>query len=134
MSGVADEEDPSLSVPVSDELRAPPRGDGQDIELGVVAEDATHDGFDVLGVPTLVLWTGMLEYMTLHHKASDTFDSVDKSQLLQGDATVIATTYAIADAATSFAPHLDGKEVKEMMKPTGRLEDFEYYKEHDLLP
>jgi hypothetical protein len=67
-------------------------------------------------------------------RRTDTFDSVDKATLLQGDATVIATTYAIADAATSFAPHLDAKEVKEMMKPTGRLEDFEYCKEHDLLP
>jgi carboxypeptidase Q len=96
--------------------------------------ETDHIGFDVLGVPTLVLWTDMLKYMTLHHKASDTFDSVDKASLLQGDATVIATTYAIADAATSFAPHLDAKEVKEMMKPTGRFEDFDYYKEHDLLP
>jgi carboxypeptidase Q len=96
--------------------------------------ETDHIGFDVLGVPTLVLWTDMLKYMTLHHKASDTFDSVDKATLLQGDATVIATTYAIANAATVFAPHLDAKSVKEMMKPTGRFEDFEYYKEHDLLP
>jgi hypothetical protein len=76
----------------------------------------------------------MLKYMTLHHKASDTFDSVDKASLLQGDATVIATTYTIADSATAFAPHLEAKAVKEMMKPTGRFEDFEYYQEHDLLP
>ena len=96
--------------------------------------ETDHIGFDVLGVPTLVLWTDMLQYMTLHHKASDTFDSVDKASLLQGDATVIATTYAIADAVTAFAPHLDAKAVKEMMKPTGRFEDFEYYKEHDPLP
>jgi carboxypeptidase Q len=96
--------------------------------------ETDHIGFDVLGVPTLVLWTDLTRYMALHHKASDTFDSVDKSSLLQGDATVIATTYAIADAPTSFAPHLDAKEVKEMMKPTGRFEDFEYYKEFDLLP
>jgi hypothetical protein len=47
---------------------------------------------------------------------------------------VIATTYAIANAATSLAPHLNAAEVREMMKPTGRIEDFEYYKEHDLLP
>jgi Zn-dependent M28 family amino/carboxypeptidase len=59
---------------------------------------------------------------------------MDKIELLQGDATVIATTYVIANATTAFAPHLDAKSVKEMMKPTGRFEDFEYYKEHDLLP
>ncbi len=100
----------------------------------MVLLESDHIGFDVLGVPTLVLWTDLTKYTTLHHKASDTFDSVDKATLLQGDATVIATTYAIADAATAFAPHLDAKDVKEMMKPTGRFEDFEYYKEHDLLP
>lgn len=96
--------------------------------------ETDHIGFDVLGVPTLVLWTDITKYMALHHKASDTFDSVDKATLLQGDATVIATTYAIADAATSLAPHLNAAAVREMMKPTGRIEDFEYYKEHDLLP
>jgi len=96
--------------------------------------ETDHIGFDVLGVPTLVLWTDLTKYMALHHKASDTFDSVDKATLLQGDATVIATTYAIANAATSLAPHLNAAEVREMMKPTGRIEDFEYYKEHDLLP
>jgi carboxypeptidase Q len=100
----------------------------------MVLLETDHIGFDVLGVPTLVLWTDLTKYTALHHKASDTFDSVDKATLLQGDATVIATTYAIADAATAFAPHLDAKEVKEMMKPTGRFEDFEYYKEHGLLP
>jgi carboxypeptidase Q len=96
--------------------------------------ETDHIGFDVLGVPTLVLWTDMTKYMTLHHKASDTFDSVDKATLLQGDATVIATAYAIANAAAAFAPHLNAAQVKEMMKPTGRIEDFEYYKERDLLP
>jgi Zn-dependent M28 family amino/carboxypeptidase len=96
--------------------------------------ETDHIGFDVLGVPTLVLWTDLTKYMALHHKASDTFDSVDKATLLQGDATVIATTYAIANAATSLGPHLNAAEVREMMKPTGRIEDFEYYKEHDLLP
>ena len=33
--------------------------------------ETDHIGFDVLGVPSLVLWTDMLKYMTLHHKASD---------------------------------------------------------------
>ena len=39
----------------------------------------------------------------------------------------------IGPRLTGSAPHLDAKAVKEMMKPTGRFEDFEY-KEHDLLP
>ena len=40
--------------------------------------ETDHIGFDVLGVPTLVLWTDMTKYMALHHKASDTFDWVIK--------------------------------------------------------
>jgi carboxypeptidase Q len=109
-------------------------GSGGTSDESMVLLETDHIGFDVLGVPTLVLWTDLTKYTALHHKASDTFDSVDKATLLQGDATVIATTYAIADAATAFAHHLDAKEVNEMMKPTNRFEDFEYYKEHGLLP
>jgi Zn-dependent M28 family amino/carboxypeptidase len=109
-------------------------GSGNTSTETMVLLETDHIGFDVLGVPTLVLWTDLTKYTALHHKASDTFDSVDKATLLQGDATVIATTYAIANGATAFAPRLGAAQVNDMMKPTGRVEDFVYYKEHDLLP
>src|SRR5206468_12092690 len=53
-----------------------------------------HIALDLLGVPTFVLWNDTAKYFKLHHKASDSFDSVNQADLNQGAATTAATAYA----------------------------------------
>lgn len=111
---------------------------------GIGADGTTEDlggmfssdqaSFDVVGVPTLLLWTPMSGYSKLHHKASDTFDSVNKKTLLLGDAVVTATTYAIAQADTAFAPHYAPGQVESMLKRIGQLTDYQALKAAGTLP
>jgi carboxypeptidase Q len=96
--------------------------------------ETDHAGFDVQGVPSLVLWTDVTKYFTLHHKASDTFDAVNKATLLQGAATVIATTYAIADSAAPFAPHLTPAQVESTLKDAKQWDDYKALKGAGMLP
>jgi carboxypeptidase Q len=91
-------------------------------------------GFQLKGVPSLLLWTEVTKYWGLHHKASDTIDSVDKATLLQGDATVIATTYAIANSDTPFASHFRPADVQELLKSTGGLDEMQNLRQFNLLP
>lgn len=93
-----------------------------------------HAAFDVLGVPSLVLWNDMDKYMTLHHKASDTFDSVVEKDLTQGAAVTAVTAYAIADSKDSFASHLSPAEVQSMLQKAGSLEQYNYLKSGGSLP
>jgi hypothetical protein len=44
-------------------------------------------------------------HVALYHKASDTFDPVDKRTFMQGVATFAATAYAIAHSESRFAAH-----------------------------
>ena len=76
--------------------------DGIYSDTGIIFQ-TDHAAFDVLGVPSLVLWTGMEKYGTLHHKASDTFDSVVAKDLTQSATVVTVTAYAIADSSQPFA-------------------------------
>jgi carboxypeptidase Q len=96
--------------------------------------ETDHAGFDVLGVPTLVLWTGVDKYYKLHHQASDSFNSVVQADLNQGVAVTTATAYAIADAAQSFAPHLDAVEVQSMLKKANELDNYDVLKAIDWVP
>lgn len=96
--------------------------------------DTDHAGFNVHGVPTLVLWNDIDKYMKLHHQASDTFDSVVQADLDQGVATTVATAYAIADAAEPFAPHLDQTGVDSMLKKANSLDDYNAMKAHNWIP
>ena len=96
--------------------------------------ETDHAGFDVLGVPTLVLWNDTDLYFKLHHKASDTFDSVVQKDLNQGAATTTATAYAIANSPTAFAPHLNPAEVEAFLKKSGNLDEYNYLKKIDSLP
>jgi hypothetical protein len=91
-----------------------------------------HAGFAVLGVPTLVLWTDMQDYKA--HTAADTFDSVEKPTLLQGDATMAATAYAIANASVPFAPHLTPAGVNLLLQQTGNLDNYKKARARDLIP
>lgn len=93
-----------------------------------------HASFHVQGVPTLVLWTDLAKYWTLHHKASDTFDSVNKATLLQGDATVIATAYAIANSDTAFAPHLDAEQMRKTLEKTDDFGVLQNLRQRNLIP
>ncbi len=93
-----------------------------------------HAPFEFLGVPALVLWTAMDKYYTLHHKASDTFDSVVNKDLTQGAAVIAVTSYGIADSPQPFAPHLSPTEVRSMAEKTDNLSELEYFKNIGILP
>lgn len=93
-----------------------------------------HAAFDVSGVPSLVLWTGRDKYGTLHHKASDTFDSVVEKDLTQGATVVTVTAYAIADSREPFAPHFSADEVKAMLEKSGDWDGYAYQKRIGALP
>jgi carboxypeptidase Q len=93
-----------------------------------------HIAFDVLGVPTLVLWNDQDIYDTLHHKANDTFDTVVEKDLTQGATMVTVTAYAIADSREPFAPHLSPADMSQMLKKANSLDDYNYLKGAGLLP
>jgi carboxypeptidase Q len=93
-----------------------------------------HAAFDLLGVPTLVLWNDQDIYNTLHHKANDTFDSVVEKDLTQGATMVSVTAYAIADGKEPFAPHLSPAEVKSMLEKAGELSGYTYLKSLGAVP
>jgi carboxypeptidase Q len=93
-----------------------------------------HADFDLLGVPTLVLWNDQDIYDTLHHKANDTFDSVVEKDLTQGATMVTVTAYAIADSREPFAPHLPPADVKSMLEKAGELSGYNYLKSLGAVP
>jgi carboxypeptidase Q len=93
-----------------------------------------HAPFDMLGVPSLVLWNEMNKYFTLHHKASDTFDSVVEKDLAQGAAVTAVTAYAIADSKDPFAPHFSPAEVQKMLQKAGEVDGYNYLKATGVLP
>jgi carboxypeptidase Q len=93
-----------------------------------------HISFDLLGVPTLVLWTDTEKYFKLHHKASDSFDSVVQADLNQGVATTAVTAYAIADSAQPFAPHDTPNQVEQFLKDTKQWDDYVIFKNAGIFP
>ncbi|MEG9438656.1 M20/M25/M40 family metallo-hydrolase [Edaphobacter sp. HDX4] len=93
-----------------------------------------HISFDLLGVPTLVLWNDVDKYFKLHHKASDSFDSVDQADLNQGVATTAATTYAIADSSQPFARHDTPSQTEDWLKDTRQWEDYQFFKSAGVFP
>jgi carboxypeptidase Q len=93
-----------------------------------------HVSFDLLGVPTLVLWTDVDKYFKLHHKASDSFDAVVQSDLNQGVATTAATAYAIADSAQPFAPHQTPAQIEEWLKKDKQWDDYQFFKKAGVFP
>jgi hypothetical protein len=93
-----------------------------------------HISFDLLGVPTLVLWTDVDKYFKLHHKASDSFDAVNQADLNQGVATTAATAYAIADSAQPFAPHQTPAQVEDWLKKASLWDDYQYFKNTGVFP
>jgi Zn-dependent M28 family amino/carboxypeptidase len=96
--------------------------------------ETDHAAFDVLGVPSLVLWNDQDVYNTLHHKANDTFDTVIEKDLTQGATMVTVTAYAIADSRDAFAPHLSPAEMAPMLQKAGELEEYNYLRSAGDLP
>jgi hypothetical protein len=96
--------------------------------------ETDHAGFDIFGVPTLVLWNAVDKYFKLHHQASDTFDSVVQADLTQGVATTAATAYAIADSPQAFAPHFTTPQVEDMLKKAGELGNYQALKAAGFVP
>jgi carboxypeptidase Q len=96
--------------------------------------ETDHAALDVLGVPSLVLWNDMDKYFTLHHKASDTFDSVVEKDLTQGAAVLAITAYAVADSSQPLARHLSADEVQDMLKKSGNTDSYNYLKKSGGLP
>ncbi len=96
--------------------------------------ETDHAAFDVLGVPSLVLWNDQNIYNTLHHKANDTFDTVVEKDLTQGVTMVTVTAYAIADSREPFAPHLSPAEMAPMLQRAGELDEYNYLKSVGALP
>ena len=76
----------------------------------------------------------MSQYGAIHHRASDTFESVNPVLLTQGVATTAITTHAIADSADSFAPHLSSDKVGDLLVKAGMQKDYEFKKKVGGLP
>lgn len=93
-----------------------------------------HISFDLLGVPTLVLWNDVDKYFKLHHRASDSFDSVNQADLNQGVATTATTTYAIADSDQSFARHDTPSETEDWLKKDRQWDDYQFFKSAGVFP
>jgi Iap family predicted aminopeptidase len=72
--------------------------------------------FILAGIPTLDLNADDTRYEDIHHKAADTLDRVDASNLAVGAAIVAATAHAIAEAPARVAPRLDRRSVEQLQK------------------
>jgi carboxypeptidase Q len=107
--------------------------DGVSTDVSFVFQ-TDHAAFDVLGVPSLVLWNDMDKYNPLHHKASDTFDSVVEKDLVQDAVVTAVTAYAIADGKGPFAPHISPAEMQSMLKKADHLDDYNFLKSAGVLP
>lgn len=130
---VSEREDEKPSLAALKPLLAGLGADGISSDVSF-AFQTDYAAFDVLGVPTLVLWNDMDKYMLLHHKASDTFDSVVEKDLVQGATVVAVTAYAIADGEAPFAPHLSPADAQALIKKAGRLDEYNYLKSGGVLP
>ena len=109
-------------------------GAGQTTDSTEFIFETDHAAFDVLGVPTLVLWTDTDLYFKLHHKASDTFDAVCEKDLNQGVAVTATTAYALANSPQPFAPHLTPAEVQAFLKKSNNLDEYNFLRKISSLP
>jgi Zn-dependent M28 family amino/carboxypeptidase len=107
--------------------------DGISSDTGAVFQ-SDHIAFEVLGVPLLVLWTETDKYNALHHRASDTFDSVVKKDLTQNAVVFTVTAYAIADSEKPFGAHLSPAEMESMLRKHDLLDGYKYFKNAGILP
>jgi hypothetical protein len=130
---VMEREDEKASLAALQPLLSGLGADGIQSEVSF-AFQTDYGAFDVLGVPSLVLWNDMDKYMLLHHKASDTFDSVVEKDLVQGALVTTVTAYAIADSAAPFASHPSPADWQSMIKKAGRLDEYNYLKSMGALP
>jgi carboxypeptidase Q len=106
-------------------------GISTDVKFIFATDDAA---FDVLGVPSLVLWNDMEKYDQIKHRAADTFDSVVERDLVQDAVVTAVTAYAIADSKEPFAPHVSAADVQSMLRKADSLDDYSYLKSTGALP
>ena len=71
--------------------------------------------FILHGIPALDLNPAEAKYDEVHHKASDTIDTIDRHGLAVGAAAVAIAAYALADAERPIAPHLDRAGIAAML-------------------
>jgi carboxypeptidase Q len=126
-------EDEKTSLAALKPLLAGLGGDQASLDTAFLLS-SDHAPFNVLGVPTLVLSTEREKYFALHHKASDTFDSVVQKDLTQGAAVIAVTAYAIADSQDPFAKHLSPAEVQSLLEKTGSIEQYNFLKKSGVMP
>lgn len=96
--------------------------------------DSDHAPFVGFGVPALLLWTDLTNYWSIHHKASDTFESVSRQNLMQAVVTTAVTAYSIADNEDSFAKHSSPDEVRTLFQKSGQESDYFFAKRVGLIP
>ncbi len=93
-----------------------------------------HASFVGSGVPALLLSTDLTNYWSIHHKASDTFESVSRQNLMQAVVTTALTAYAIADSEDSFARHFSPYEVRQMFQENGHEAYYLFAKKVGMVP
>lgn len=93
-----------------------------------------HAPFVGSGVPALLLSTDLTNYWSIHHKASDTFESVSRQNLMQAVVTTALTAYAIADSEDSFARHFSADEVRNMFQESGHEAYYLFGKKVGMVP
>jgi carboxypeptidase Q len=95
--------------------------------------DSDQAPFVGFGVPALLLWTELTNYRLVHHKASDTFESVCRQNLMQAVVTTAVTAYSIADSEDSFARHFSPDEVRDLFQKSGQEADYFFAKKVGLI-
>ncbi len=82
-----------------------------------------HAFFLLQGVPALVMLQEPKDYRVIHHAASDTFDKVDRRELLMDATALAATALVIADREQRIGPRQSPAEVKKLIDETGLDKD-----------
>jgi len=89
--------------------------------------DTDHAFFVLQGVPAMVMHQDPKDYRVIHHAASDTFDKVDRRELLTDAAALAATALIIANRELRLAPRLPAPEVKKLVDETGMDKELRPY-------
>lgn len=78
-----------------------------------------HCPFFLEGVPVLNHWVDTTRYREIHHRAGDTYETIDPPHLKVNAAMVVATACALAERPERIAPRLPGAEVERLFTDAG---------------
>jgi hypothetical protein len=81
--------------------------------------DMDHGPFLVEGVPVLTLAVDDVEYDTLHHAVTDTFDKVDPRLLAQDTAVMAGAALLLAVASKPIGKRLTPAEARDVVEKAG---------------